>query len=387
MAIRTHKQRAREPFPAPPTPKIYKHIAYSFVALTILIVFAALWFSSVRATVWLTVSREPTPIQTDVEISRNPGQGGLSGRVVQGVFETVQEFDVTEGEGRAVEGTTTGQVRIYNDFSREQPLVATTRLLASDGRLYHTREGVVVPAGGSVDVEAYADEDGRQYDFTKSIDFTIPGLSESMQRFVYAESITPFTGGSTVVRLLTKEDMDKAAELLRESILEEAKAKLRSEVNDARFTESAYIAELVDKNTSVSLGEEADSFLMSMKLNVTGVFYSKMDMEALVRKGVQENVPEGREIVSPEPSRLTFEVDSVDTAGERARIIVNAEVLTRITSAEGVISKEAILGLPIDQAEHTLEKVQGVDEAEVIVRPSWVRRLPTLKDHISVKVK
>ncbi len=379
--------RAREPFPAPPTPGIYKKIAYSFVALTILIVFAALWFSSVRATVTITVTREPTEIRADVNLARVPERGELAGRVVQGVFEAVKEFSVTEGEGRSVAGTSEGTVRIFNDYSRPQPLVATTRLLTKDNRLYRIKDAVNVPAGGTVDVEAHADEDGGAYDFTERTRFSIPGLSESMQQVIYAENVSSFTGGATLVRALTQEDMDQAESAIRDKIVAEAKGALQSEVADARFTEAVYLVETVEKNSSVKIGEEADSFLLSMKLKVTGVFYSRMDMEAVVRENVGDRVPEGREIVSSDLSKLKFEVDDVDVSNERADVIVNAEVLTRATSAEGIVSKEAILGLPIDDAEYRLEQMKGVDEAEVTVRPSWVRRLPTLKDHVTIKVQ
>ena len=387
MAIRTQRTRIREPFPPPRTPGIYKSIAYSFVALTMIIVFAALWLSSVRATVWISAARESTEINTDVAIAQQPANGELAGRVVQGVFEEVKEFTVSEGEARETEGTATGKVRIFNTFSNSQPLIATTRLLTSDGRLYRISEGVTVPPGGTVDVEAYADEDGSKYDFTEKTNFSIPGLSESMQKFIHAESITPFKGGRMLVRVLTQEDVAKAEEELREIILEGAKKSLRADASDPRFTEATYLVDLVEKNTSARYGEEVDSFLMSLKLNVTGVFYPKMDLDALVKQKVADRIPEGKALVSDYPAKMQFEVSNVDVPRERATLDVKAEVLTKATDADDIVDKEEILGLPIDEAEHALEEMKGVDEAEVNVRPNWVRRLPTLEDHITVKIR
>lgn len=387
MAVRTEKRRSREPFPAPPTPAIYKKIAYSFVALTIVIVFVALWFSSVRATVLLTVTRQPTEVRTEVRVARVPEQGELVGRIVQAMFEEVQEFTVKEGAGRSVQGTATGMVRIHNDRSSDQPLVKTTRLLTSDGRLYHISEGVTVPAGGSVDVEAYSDEQGAKYDFSEKKRFTIPGLSEVLQEYVYAESISPFTGGETIVRALTEEDVNRAAESFQIDVLEQAKGTLQQEAGNGGFTDAVYLVNVESKNTSVAVGEEADSFLMSMKLNVTGVFYSGVDMESIVREQVRDRVPEGRKIVSQGPIKMDFEITDVDVSAEKAEIRVNAEVLTKVTSADNLVSKEAIIGLPVEDAEYQLEQVSGIEEAEITVRPGWVRRLPTLKDHVTIKVK
>ncbi len=387
MAIRTDKLRTREPFPAPPTPGIYKKIAYSFVALTIIIVFAALWFSSVRATVSVNVTREPTDIRTNVRVAMVPEQGELAGRVVQGVFERVQEFNVTGGAGTSVSGIATGKVRIYNERSSAQPLVVKTRLLTSDGRLYRLSEGVTVPPNGSVDAEAYSDEEGAKYDFSQKVSFTIPGLSESMQEFVYAESVTAFIGGEQVVRTLEAADVATAEESLKKDLLDEGKAKLQSEVGDMRYTDAVYLVSAEEKNTSVNLGEEAESFLMSLKLSITGVFYSKMDMESIVREQVADRVPEGREIVRQGPVKMQYNIENVDVPNEKAELSVNAEVLTKATSVDNLISKEAIIGLPIEEAESKIEQMAGIEEANITVRPSWVRRLPTLKDHITFKIE
>ncbi|MBD3251947.1 hypothetical protein GF380_05890 [Candidatus Uhrbacteria bacterium] len=387
MAIRTQKRRPREPFPAPPTPGIYKKIAYSFVALTIIIVFAALWFSSVRATVTVTVTREPTDVKTEVVVADTPAQGELAGRVVQGVFEKVMEHDATHGSGRSVLGTSTGKVRIFNNRSSDQPLVATTRLLTADERLYRIVEGVTVPAKGFVEVEAYSDEEGAKFDFSKKATFTIPGLSDVMQEYVYAESVTPFTGGEEIVRFVTNEDIQTAYDELEAAVLKEAKESLNAEAQDARFSDSTYIVEILEKNTSVSVGDEAESFLSSMKVTVTGVYYSKMDMEALVREGVKERVPEGREIVAQGPIKMTFSVKDINVASEEAELEVNAEVLTKATSADTLVAKDRITGLSIDEAEDKVEQMSGVEQASIHVRPNWVRRLPTLQDHIALKVK
>jgi hypothetical protein len=341
----------------------------------------------VRATVSVLVTREPTDIRIDVRVAQVPEQGELAGRVVAGVFEKVQEFNVTEGAGTSISGTATGKVRIYNKRSSIQPLVVKTRLLTSDGRLYRISEGVTVPANGSVDADAYSDEDGAKYDFSKKTSFTVPGLSESLQEVVYAESITAFTGGEQIVRTLQESDVTAAEESLKEILLDEGKAKLQGEVGDMRYTDAVYVVDVEEKNTSVKVGEEAESFLMSLKLSITGVFYSKMDMESIVREKVEERVPEDSEIVRQGPVKMQFSIQNVNVPNERAELSVNAEVLTKATTVESIISKDDIIGLPIEEAENKLEQMAGVEEADITVRPSWIRRLPTLKDHITFKIK
>lgn len=387
MSIRRQSRHVREPFPIPQTPGIYKQIAYSFVGLTIVIVAVALWFSSVRASVLITPAKEATKIQVDIPVSKNPGQGELAGRVVRGVFDATQEFAVNTGVAKEEIGTTTGKVKITNTYSSPQPLVKTTRLLTEDGRLYRIAEGVTVPAGGSISVDVYADADGAQYDFSDKQTFTVPGLSPSMQKFVTAVNIGSFEGGKRLIRALSQQDIDAAQKTLEEGILEDAKKKLRASANDAALSESVFVVDSKEKNTSAKAGDEADHFLMGMKLNVTAVFYSKTDLDLTVRQQIVKKLPTGRSIISKDPMNVTYEVKDADAASERAKVVVNAEMLTIPTKADNLISKEAIAGLPIDEAEKKLQAMSGVEDAVITIHPSWVRRLPTLAGRISVKIK
>lgn len=382
-----HRRHHREPLPAPPSPGIYRKIAYSFVALTVIIVFAALWFSSVRATVTIKGARGITPVEAAVNVAQSPVHDELPGRVVQGVFEKIQEFSVSGQAAKSEETTAAGKVRIVNNYSRDQTLIKTTRLLAPDGRLYRISSTVNVPSKGTVEVVAYADQPGKQSEFMGQMKFTIPGLAESLQKWIYAESAGSFTGGQKTIKSLTTADLDAAGKELEQAVLEQAKKTLLAEVGDGRFTEAVYLVKTLDKKTNVKTGEEADRFLMSLKLDVTGVFYSKTDMESLVRERVNERVPEGRVITTYDPARTAMSVSQVDVKNERATVTLKAEVTTRLSDKNPDLSKDLILGLPIDEAEAKLRALDGVESAAIVVRPSWVRRLPTLKDHITIKVE
>lgn len=383
-----HRKRHREPFPAPPNPTIYRNIAYVFVALTLIIVFVSLWLSSVRATVVITAMREPMLIEASVDVAREPREGQIPGRVVQGVFEKVQEFPVSAREGTAVDMPATGRVRITNGYSRDQPLVKVTRLLASDGALYRIDDTVVVPAGGSVEVGAYADKPGASFELEKAgVRFTIPGLAESLQTHIYAESVTPFTGGTRTVSVLTDADVAAATDELQKAIVMTAQKTLRAEAGDASFSESAYLVKVLETNTNIAVGEETDRFLLSLKLDVTGVFYPKEDLNALLQDRLSDRVPEGREVVDYAGAETEFSVGSVDVKSETASVNVAAYVDTKLGTNSPVIAKEVILGLPISEAEARLEDLEGIESVQITVRPSWVRRLPRLKDHITVKVE
>jgi hypothetical protein len=201
-------------FPTISQPSVYRRIAYTFIALTVVIVLAVLWLTSVKAEVLVKVKRDRVRLDGVVEVAKEPKTGQIPGRVVQGVFEKVQEFPVLGAAGEPVDPTKTptttpapvvtpvpvvnenviakGTVRIVNKYSKSQTLVKTTRLLTSDNKLYRIDAQVVVPPGGEVSVGVYADKPGSQFVLTGPQKFTIPGLFVDIQQYIYAESDAAF---------------------------------------------------------------------------------------------------------------------------------------------------------------------------------------------------
>jgi hypothetical protein len=391
MAVRTQKRRVREPFPVPVPMNsgMYQKIAYSFVGVTILIILAALWFSSVRATVLVSVKREPTNVTVDVDVAKMPKGDQLPGRVLEGVFEKTDSFKATSGEGQKTIGISKGTVRISSTYSNPQTLVKTTRLLTADGRLYRIDDTVTVPANGTVDVGAYADVEGGASDFSAPTAFTIPGLSASMQKLVTAASTSPFVGGERTVHVVADEDVAKATDAIKTEALNEAKTALNTQAADAGFKDATYIVDVVSVNTDTKVGTQADDFLISAKVRVTAVYYSSQSMDTFVRSRIKDRIPSGRELAlfADEGMKVTYAVTSEDASTEQAHITATAEVLTKPTTADGLISKETIAGLSVDEAVSKLQNMPGIDRVDITIRPSWVKRLPTLKDHITVKIK
>ncbi|MFA5129947.1 MAG: hypothetical protein WC477_03430 [Patescibacteria group bacterium] len=387
MAIRRQTHRARNPYPVPQTSGAYAKIAYSFVALTVVVVLAALWFSSVRATITISVSRTETPIALETDISKNASAGAISGRIIQSVFSDMDEYTVTSTQQTVIPGTSEGKVKISNRYSADQTLIKTTRLLTADGRLYRISETVVVPSGGSVTANAYADQIGPSYDFASSTIFTIPGLSASLQKFITAENIGDFTGGAKVTSVLSQSDITNAANVLRAKILSNNKASLHSSINDPRLNESVYLIENVEQAASAQPGDQTNHFLLSMKVKVTGVFYAKQDMDDFISKNITQHLPTGVILADDSPTKVDYQVNSADGTNETAHITATVNVLTKPTTASNLVNKQSIAGLPIDEAVQVLEQVKGIESADISVSPGWVRRLPTVQDRMSVRIR
>jgi hypothetical protein len=419
-------------FPTISQPSVYRRIAYTFIALTVVIVLAVLWLTSVKAEVLVKVKRDRVRLDGVVEVAKEPKTGQIPGRVVQGVFEKVQEFPVLGAAGEPVDPTkaptTTpapvvtpvpvvnenviakGTVRIVNKYSKSQTLVKTTRLLTSDNKLYRIDAQVVVPPGGEVSVGVYADKPGSQFVLTGPQKFTIPGLFVDIQQYIYAESdaafqavaqdsaaaTKPVTPPASSAATTTKpkagkpvmqSDLDRAEKSLTDTVLNQAMKSLAGEVGSTTNLEVVYVVKVVDRKFMVRPGDVAENFLASIKLDVTAVYYGKEDMQTLVRSRLRERVPTGREFLPFDSGAITYSLESSDIAQEIASIRVSADAAYRLSPASPLLQKSVIAGKSKSEAESLLRAVEGVESVEVKIQPGWIDSVPSLKDRIDLKVE
>lgn len=392
MALRpSSRTLARDPFPRPPAPALYRNIAFSFLGLTVLVVFGVLWLSSVRARVMVLVKSDTTSAQAMVEVSQSPEQGQLRGKVVKGNFDKMQEFGVKDHSGEpqlAQDVEVNGTVKVTNNYSRQQTLVKNTRLLTADGRLYRLDKTVVLDPKESVTVTAHSDAKGRQYVLQPGEKFTIPGLWIDLQKWIYAESVSGFTGGQLANKnVVTQLDVSDAQKALEDAVYEQAVKTLTAEAGVPADWKAYFTKKIIEKKTNVTPGQSSDNFLASVKLEVTGVFFPKSDMEALVRQKLRERLPDGRDLVNFDSNAITYTLDQVDAQLQRARFSVSAQALSRLTDKSPALLPSVFAGLSADEAKAKLLAIDGVQDVQIEIHPNWVGKVPSNTGHIELIVK
>ncbi|MFA6604219.1 MAG: hypothetical protein WCT10_05305, partial [Patescibacteria group bacterium] len=137
---------------------LYRRIATVFVVLTIGTIGLALYVIFARATVVILSRQEPVKSEFIVDVAREPAPGDVAGDVLEATETLTQSFPSTSLV--KMDAHATAFVRISSSLGRAQTLVATTRLLTPAGVLFRIKKTVLVPAQGSVEVEAYADAAG-----------------------------------------------------------------------------------------------------------------------------------------------------------------------------------------------------------------------------------
>lgn len=102
----------------------------------------------------------------------------ITGSIPQGVVTN----DIT--------GVAEGRVTIYNETPSNQVLIKNTRLLTPDEKLFRLKDRVLIPAFGEIETDIYSDEAG-EVGLIDPTGFIIPGLSEDLQKNIYANNSEP----------------------------------------------------------------------------------------------------------------------------------------------------------------------------------------------------
>ena len=389
MAFRSSSP-ARPGFVPPPSSLAYRNIAIVFLVLTVVVVVGALWISSVAGRIVIKAKKEATSVVATIDISKTPDAGGLHGRVVQGTFEKIQEFTVntkTASSAPAPTSPSVGTVKIVNNYSKSQTLVEKTRLITADGKLYRIKKRVTIEPKQSASVEAVSDQTGPEYAMPAGTKLTIPGLWPALQPFIYAESVTPFGSGSVSGKVVTSDDITNAQKTIEEAVMTQAEQALRAEAAVPQEWKVTFQKKVLDTKTNTIVGASADSFIASEKVQVTAVFYSPKDLEAILRQKLTDKLPEGRELVNFNPSTATLTVTMADSKSETAQLTATADAVSRLSDKSSSVSKAMIQGLTVEDATNRLKAVDGVESVEIKLRPTWVSKLPTSPDRIEFIVE
>ncbi|MFC1599124.1 hypothetical protein ACFL2U_03935, partial [Patescibacteria group bacterium] len=308
----------------------------------------------------------------------NMNEGIFSGDIVNQTIEGEKTFSTTGT--KLILGDTVGKVKLTNELTKEQVLVATTRLLTSDNVLYRLNDRVSIPAGGSVDATVFADDDSKPL-AKAGTKFTIPGLSESLQKLVYAETNNDFAADGATVKAISQEELDSALETLSEELALQVVSQEDSS-NTKILTK-----EVIEQEFSDQVGAEVNEYTLRLKLAIVGVIFEAEPVNLYSRELLQSLVPTGRELIGSSSDNLLYEIEKYDLDNELAQIksTINGNVI--LSEDSPILDRDKLIKLNFDEIKTYLENFDDVQKAEINFFPSWVKKIPYFQDHIIIKIK
>lgn len=311
----------------------------------------------------------------------------VSSRVVEANSSAVFSFDAT-GQKDVSDQKAHGTVVIYNEYSTaSQQLVATTRLLTEDGKLFRLVAGVVVPGTseiegsvepGKIEAEVVADQSGEEYNIEES-KFSIVGFKGGPKyEKIYARSIAKMIGGGGTgekLSSISEEDVklakQKTEESARGQLMEKIKGKLEEEevILDASIKE-----DIVSSAASPGEGMVADSFNYQVDLRAKAIVVSQKKIDELVAEYFLKKIDSEMII-----AQNKIEYGNIDADFEKNSIIarVHAKSLFQAKIDEERLKAE-ILGKSTDHLKEIINEDAKIKKIEMIFYPDFLRgRIPS----------
>ncbi len=367
---------------------VYRKIAYSFIILTIMLLAAIFYFSFVKVTITVLPKQESLNSNLIVDII-DKDKGTAAGGAVAG---EVKQAEIEQSKIYAASGIETvgeevaGKITVINDYNRSQQLVATTRFLSPDNKLFRLKNTITVPAGGRVEADVYADEISPEMAIGPS-HFTIPGLWAGLQDKIYGESKEPMKYSQQVKKYIQQADIETAVKDLRESLL----AKAKTEIGESYKDYSRVIYDIDDNSISREVGgkagEEKDEFSIVMKTKVIVVAFNEDDIFKLAEQKLNSILSDDKKLLRFEKDNISYGLNNYNINQGLASL--NASFSGEITAREGanIVERDKILGLSRQQLDSYLKNMPEIADYEIKFYPSFINKVPNLADRIEIEIK
>jgi len=367
---------------------VYRKIAYSFIGLTLALLAAVFYFSFAKLTITIVPAQEKISGNLIIDIydkSKNEAlkQGAVFGAVERMRVEETKTYMATGSE--ATGGETTGKVVIINNYSKNQPLVATTRLLSADNKLFRIKKTVNVPAGGKIEVEVYADDPTPETAIGPTR-FTIPGLWAGLQDKIYAESAEPMKYSPNARKVITQSDIDAGLRNLRKALLASAEKSINEKFKGKK---TAY---RIDENSvSVDMdgkaGEKKDKFSITMSAEMEVAAFDGGPVEKMAKDKLASAAYPNKILKKFNKDEIFYSLDAFNEKRGVAAINVSFSGEIIPASEGGIVDKEKLLGLSRAQLDDYLKNLPAIENYEIKFFPSFAKKVPNLIDRIEIRIK
>ena len=361
----------------------YLRIVNLFIALTIVALLATVYLTFARATVFVPGDREQFTATTSAEVDLGNAGSSMTTTVFSQEFEVSDSFPVRAKESASKKAG--GMVTLVNKYSRTQPLVRFTRLVTPDGKLFRIAESVNIPAGGTVEVFAEADEEGDAY-LVNATTFTIPGLWEGLRELIYAESAEPMTYERVVASVITAEDITTARNALQGKITQMALAEFKAQLPGAPLTEKMLLAGNAEFSTTPAEGAESTSLTAHLKQEFTAVNIDREHLGKFTQENLISKLPDPNQFMELIPESVTYSLTSLNADRSKAQIEAEASAWIHSQSSLPSLDMKQLTGKALPAAQAYLNAA-GVPQASIQLSIPWLPLLPFLENHILLKIQ
>lgn len=285
-----------------------------------------------------------------------------------------------------------GTMTVSNCTTNAQPLVAGTRFVSPDGKVFRSNSDISVPAAsypigvciaGKKSVEVSADSNGDSYNLGPA-DYTIPALNNPA---VTAKGGQMSGGTSKVVKVITQNDVDKA----KQAALDADKAGALKDIQDKAGNGQVVLeASLSQTTTSINpnpdVNAEANSGSVTVQVTYSALAVKKSELADLARAEEQQQVGADKQIYEDGSANIQLTASGPPDASGAQKFSAKTTAFAGTKIDTAALAKQ-IRGKKYGEAVDIASKQPEIEKAEITLTPGWATSLPSLHSHIHVEIK
>lgn len=292
-----------------------------------------------------------------------------------------------------------GAIFIYNEYnSSPQQLVATTRLLAKNGKLFRLVKGITVPGmsevngekkPGVIEAEIIADEPGEDFN-VEPTEFSIPGFEggPKYDKF-YGKSTKKMTGGGSkgeAIKSVSEADIEKAKKETLENLEKQILEKIKSTLSPEEMWIESLAEKTVIESASLAKAESVSStFEYKAKMKLRNIVFSKNDIGKIFRESWKKDNADFEKI-----DISAIEIEYLNSSADFSLQEIELKAHGKFSEKEDISLgdlKTAIVG----KSEGEVKKIikdgySQVDRIDIDFWPGFFSgRMPMLKERIEMQ--
>ncbi len=370
---------------------LYRKLSLFFIALTVLLLGSIFYFYVVSLTVEVTPKKERKSDKTSFVVVNQDNKDVLSSNkeAIEGAVEQIpiKEEGTFQATGAKVLGREiTGKAIIYNNKNDKQILIATTRLMSPEGKVYRIKDRVEIPPNGKAEVGIYTDEPSEEMAIGPTR-FTLPALWSGLQDKVYAESKEAFVYNTQVEKYIQQIDIDKGLQDLKASMVD----KVARQFGDNYKGYDKVISE-IDKNSlnvnkSNEAGDKVDQFTIELSANVNVVAFKKSHAEQLAEGKFLSKAPTDKKVLGLDQNETEYSLSNTDFKSGEAVVEISYVGFLAARKGDALVEKDKLVGLNEAQIKTYLSNTDNFSDFKISFSPPFMKKAPILVNRIKVIIK
>lgn len=373
---------------------LYRRFVWRFVFVVAFLALLVSYFSFSKLTIDIIPTSEAVndSLQLKISSASTTIQTIEGLQIIKGVIKKVKveaesEFS-SSGEEYAGESIS-GRVKVINNYGKSQSLVASTRLLSPDNKIFRIKETITVPAGGEVWVDIYVEKPDRDFAI-KATSFTIPGLWVGLQDKIYAKSEEAFVFEEKKEMYVRPSDIAAAEKGIKDKISE----KLDAMVSEELLTFKSYSSEMtavylagneIKTEISAKADDKVSKFTAKASGQATIVFFPKNEVENLALSKIQSRISDGKELAEFNSGDINYSLIEV-LSDEEAIVQASFSAKMILKNDEDVIDRESLINLSSEQISAYLRQQKGIKSFRLNFSPAFIKKAPRLVDRIEIEL-